>query len=393
MIADGTLPTDIQLGDKRHIVTCEKGGEKTTYTGRWIIDAAGRQKLLKSKLNLHKDSGHKGNAVFFRVDKKIVIDEWSDSENWQQRLVEPGTRWLSTNHLMGPGYWVWIIPLGSGATSFGIVMDDQALAESKIESYDDALQWLRTEQPICADSLIEAKVLDFKVIKDYSYSCKQMYSDQGWAVTGEAGGFPDPFYSPGSDFIAIGNTFITDLIEKESRGDDIRIESLLFHKFYDSFFENTLSLYKGQYGGFGDRRMMSIKLVWDYTYYWGVLTLLFFTDSICDIELMRELNPNLLKAQKLNEKMQGLLNERAQKRLVLATNSVFMDQFLVPCLNQFNQVLKTKDIDVTQALASNLAVMEKVVPYFEDMLTDNPSSEISKEELAILGHYRQSVLA
>ncbi len=29
----------------------------------------------------------------------------------------------STNHLCGPGYWAWLIPLGSGAHSVGIVCD------------------------------------------------------------------------------------------------------------------------------------------------------------------------------------------------------------------------------------------------------------------------------
>ena len=34
---------------------------------------------------------------------------------------------------------------------------------------------------------------------------------------GEAGLFLDPFYSPGSDFIAIGNTYICDLIRRDQR--------------------------------------------------------------------------------------------------------------------------------------------------------------------------------
>ncbi len=34
-------------------------------------------------------------------------------------------RWLSTNHLCGPGYWVWLIPLASGSHSVGIVADEK----------------------------------------------------------------------------------------------------------------------------------------------------------------------------------------------------------------------------------------------------------------------------
>lgn len=392
-IVDGATPKNIELSNKKQQVLCCKGDEQFTLTGRWLVDAAGRQALVKTKLGLNKGTGHKGNAVFFRVNRKVIIDKWSQNKEWQERICDPGKRWLSTNHLMGAGYWIWIIPLASGATSFGIVMDDQALAESNIGSFDDTMSWLRQEHPLCAKSLEGAELLDFKIIQDYSYGCKQMFSDQGWALTGEAGAFSDPFYSPGSDFIALNNTFITHLIERDMQGSDIRLDSALFDKFYASFFENTLSLYKHQYGGFGDRKMMSIKLVWDYTYYWGVFALLFFTNSIVDINLMRQLTPNLQRSQKLNSKMQLLLSKRAEKRLVLPAKGVFMDQFLVPCLSELNDVLKDRNIEVEQALASNLAIMEKVVPYFEDMLSEHPSTNISEAEKAVLGDYRHSVLA
>ncbi|MBU3020475.1 NAD(P)/FAD-dependent oxidoreductase [Aestuariibacter sp. A3R04] len=390
---DGAVPAGIDLGDKKQTVLCHHKDGETQITGRWLVDAAGRQALLRNKLNLQTETGHKGNAVFFRVKKRVIIDEWSDNPAWQNRVKEPGKRWLSTNHLMGPGYWVWIIPLASGATSFGIVMDDKALADSNIETFEDTMAWLAKEHPLCAKAIEKAELLDFKVMRDYSYGCKQMFSESGWAMTGEAGAFADPFYSPGSDFIALNNTFITHLIERDMKGQDIRFEAALFHKFYDSFFENTLSIYKDQYGGFGDRKMMSVKLVWDYTYYWGVFALLFFSDAIGDLDIMRKITPNLLKTQKLNKKMQMLLSERAQKRQVLPAKGGFMDQFLVPCLGELNDVLKNPDIDVEQALEKNIAIMQKIVPYFEEMLQDNASANIDDEERAILGDYRLSVLA
>ena len=61
-----------------------------------------------------------------------------------------GERWLSTNHLMGRGYWVWLIPLGSGSTSIGIVADDDLHPYSRINRYERALEWLREFEPQCA---------------------------------------------------------------------------------------------------------------------------------------------------------------------------------------------------------------------------------------------------
>ena len=68
---------------------------------------------------------------------------------WQAR-VPSGLRWLSTNHLMGPGYWVWLIPLGSGSTSFGIVADGDMHPFHRINRFERAMDWLREFEPQCA---------------------------------------------------------------------------------------------------------------------------------------------------------------------------------------------------------------------------------------------------
>lgn len=70
-----------------------------------------------------------------------------------------------------------------------------------------------------------------------------------------------------------------------------------------------------------------------------------------------------------------------------------MDQYLVPCLKHLNEVLKQQDIDVEMELASNLEMMENIVPYFEEMLSDEPDTSIPDNESRLLGNYRDHVLA
>ena len=63
---------------------------------------------------------------------------------------------------------------------------------------------------------------------------------------------------------------------------------------YFSFYESTLSLYTNQYAMFGDPEVMPVKVIWDYTYYWGILCQLFFqhrlTDLACSASCGAELN-------------------------------------------------------------------------------------------------------
>ncbi len=393
-VIDGATTDCLELGNQKQSIKVSNDNICEKIESRWLIDAAGRQKLLSKKLGLHKDSEHKGNAVWFRVNRRVIIDDWSDNPEWHDRIESKGSRWLSTNHLTGPGYWVWVIPLGTGTTSFGIVMDDQAFEEANINSFEDALKWLRANQPKCAQSLEGAEVMDFCQLRDYSYGCKKMFSNEGWCLTGEAAAFTDPFYSPGSDFIAINNTFINELISAQSKGKDIRADSYAFHLFYDSFFQSTLSLYTHEYGGFGDRRMMGVKLLWDYSYYWGVLALIFFKQTFVNIKLFASLNSLLDEARQLNTLVQNHLIERAKKRIVLPAEGIFLNQRLIPCLGEFVETLQQSDtVDIHPTLDKNVQTLRRLSRYITNMLQDSPTSAISEDEQSLLGDYRKLIVA
>lgn len=377
--------------DKQLVIRTVTGEQ--TLRGHWLVDTAGRASLLKNHLKLAAKNEHKSNAVWFRIDRTITLDDWCENPEWQARCRPEGRRWLSTNHLVGPGYWVWIIPLASGVTSIGIVMDDIAFDASGIADQTSAMAWLAQHQPRCAAAIGDARFLDFVLLQDYSYDCKQLFSDQRWAIAGEAGLFADPFYSPGSDFIAFANGFICSLITAERRGQDIRVQALVYEKLLRSIYQNTLSLYTGQYGGFGDRVMMGLKLLWDYSYYWGVLSLLYFRDALCDFERIRPLAGELQKAQQLNQSIQALFRTRAERRLQLPNRGVFMDQYQIPCLQFFNKVLMEAPVlPLPEELARNMALVEQVAAAVRDMLGDAPELRISDAERELLGAYRLKIL-
>ena len=65
---------------------------------------------------------------------------------------------------------------------------------------------------------LEDRLEDFLALKHYAHGCERVISPDGWSLVGEAGVFTDPFYSPGSDFIAIGNDLTTDLVDPDGRG-------------------------------------------------------------------------------------------------------------------------------------------------------------------------------
>ena len=83
----------------------------------------------------------------------------------------------------------------------------------------------------------------------------------------------------------------------------------LYQQIYFSLYENMLPLYTGQYKLFGDPEVMPVKVIWDYTYYWGVMCQLFFQNRLTDVVAMGRMQKTLAKVQQLNIAMQLFLRQ------------------------------------------------------------------------------------
>jgi len=339
-LVTGATVREIALADTgAHRVRYEADGTDTELAADWLVDASGRAGLLRQQLDLKVDNGHRVNAAWFRLATRVEIDDWSADAGWHARCFAR-ERWLSTNHLVGPGYWVWLIPLSSGSHSIGIVADEALHPLRTYNSFERALDWLRTYQPKLA-GIVErerGQLQDFIALRHFSYGCKRVFSAQRWALTGEAGLFLDPFYSPGTDFIAISNTYITELVARERAGDSIEMHAHIFEQIYFSFYESTLALYRDQYPMFGDAEAMPAKVIWDYAYYWGILCQFFFQHRLTDIVSLSRLKKELSAAQAINLRVQELL--RAWAGAQQPPNPARMlDQATLPWFAELNRSL------------------------------------------------------
>jgi 2-polyprenyl-6-methoxyphenol hydroxylase-like FAD-dependent oxidoreductase len=264
-------------GSGAHTISVQDGDSTTTTTARWVIDASGRNRFLPRHLGIKQANQHHCNAVWFRVATEIDVGRWSDDADWQSRLTQ-GERALSTNHLMGEGYWVWLIRLASGATSVGIVADPVYHPFDTFNTLDRATEWLKLHEPQCAAVIAEHadEIRDFRVMKKYSHSVAKVYDGSArWCLTGDAGIFLDPLYSSGLDLVAIGNGLITDMIVRELDGDDVVARAQISDTLFRSLTEMWLAVYQDQYSLMGVPNVMSAKIIWDVAFYWGFIGLLY----------------------------------------------------------------------------------------------------------------------
>jgi flavin-dependent dehydrogenase len=343
--------------------------ERNVVKAGWLIDACGRAGLIKRKLDLAQANEHHANAIWFRIEDRIDVNEWSNDQTWIDRCTPPD-RWRSTNHLCGEGYWTWLIPLASGSHSVGIVADAKIHPIETINTFEKAMLWFKTHQPQLYKDLDgkRDKLQDFAFFKKFSYGCKKVYSGlQRWALTGEAGLFLDPFYSPGSDFIAIGNTFITEMIAQDRNKRTVELYSTIYEQVYFSLYENMLTLYQDQYKLFGDSEVMPVKVIWDYTYYWGVMCQLFFQNRLTDLMTMGRMQTTLASVQSLNKDMQLFL--RAWGEVSRKKNPAQMlDQASLPWFAELNRGLKDEltPAQFDERMRANLAQLNELAEQIID---------------------------
>lgn len=339
---DGVVVRSVALGqgEDDHRVRCERDGAPIEILARWVVDASGRAGILKRQLDLAVENDHDVNSAWFRIGARVDVNEWSTDARWLERCSPP-FRWLSTNHLVGEGYWVWLIPLASGSHSVGIVADGRIHPWQRINSFPRVMEWLREFQPRLADDLESKRGLlqDFAFLKHFSYGCKKVFSGARWAMTGEAGVFLDPFYSPGSDFIAIANTYITELVAHDRGGQPVASYARIYEQFFMSFYDSTMSLYRDQYRLFGDPEVLPVKVIWDYTYYWGVLCQLFFQRRLTDLTMLSRLREELGGSKALNYAMQDFLRQWSD-RSARHNPPVLMDQVRLDWFAELNRGLR-----------------------------------------------------
>jgi flavin-dependent dehydrogenase len=313
-LRDGCRVQDVELGEDEHRVTVTRGDAEETVSARWVVDCAGRAFILKRKLGLEKDVAHTIGSSWFRLGGGLLdLEDWgADDEAWMGRMEKPGIRKFSTNHLVGEGYWVWLIPLASESHSIGIVADPRFHPFQRISTLDAALDWLREHEPQLAEAVEGRRddVQDFLKIESFSHGCKRVFSGERWALTGESGVFIDPLYSPGSDYIAVANTYAGDLIKRDLDGEDVSQRAEAYNGGFLFLFETVLeNVWTDHYAEFGDAEVLACKVTYDYVAYWGIQALRMYYDKLCDLEFLGNVAPELQRGGALAGRVQQLFRD------------------------------------------------------------------------------------
>ena len=275
--------TAVELGWPVSRLTIEENGSRRDVTTRWIVDGSGRQTFLARRLGLvEKVERHPTAAVWARwrdvadIDSKAV--QGPDPANPRLPPVNAARR-LATNHYCGYGWWVWVIPLGDGDTSVGIVYDRRLFKLPTEGRLADRFRHFMTTQIPGLDELLRPATMDeddFLAYASLPYRSRQ-YMDKGWALVGDAGAFMDPYYSPGLDHAAMSVWATVTMIRRDLGGElpGEQLDAAVAHhndEFFRSYDYWLDSLYTDKYELMGDAELLTASFLFDTgMYYLGVV--------------------------------------------------------------------------------------------------------------------------
>lgn len=358
---------DIKLNgeDGLHEVRALEKATQRHYTFKchWVIDAMGRRRFLQKKLGIAEPHNPFYSAAWFRLKGRIDVgDLVPETETAWHTRVMGNNRYYSTNHLMGNGRWVWLIPLASGHTSIGIVAHEDFIPFTEYNTYERIMQWLQRYEPFLWQRIHDLAPVDFQCLRHYSYDAKQVFSLDRWACSGDAALFSDPFRSPGLDQAGFANVLITEMIKRERSG---LLDAQTVNNFNERFLAHhnrTVRAIQSAYSFFGDSLVCGTRLIWDNLRAFSVNPAQRFNNVYLDEEKTNALQPLVSRIYALAERMAKLFNDWATMTSKKYSYT-FVDYFAFPRVLYFYQ----RNFRTKKTVEELIADHQETLAYVEEV--------------------------
>lgn len=325
-LREGIRVKDIEIGTPHEVTFTDAGGVMHRARGKWVVDAMGRRRYLAHKLKLDRDWRGPCSSAWWRVKGKVSVNDFVPKSNtrWHERVVDD--RWQSTTHMMGKGYWVWLIPVAPDNTSVGIVTSEAIHPINTYGlNYEQALEWLRAHEPMVAQALEGHELMDFLKLKRYSHTATQVFSTDRWACTGVSGVFADPYYSVGSNMIGFANGFICRMLEMDRAG-TLTQEYVDHANRYlltlNDFLTDTIQRgYPNHHIG----PIMALKTIWDYYIGWTTTDPQFYHEVYLDPTLSKIMSGVISRIVVTQARMMKLFEDWGQRTDTTGYTFEFID--------------------------------------------------------------------
>ncbi|BAZ70622.1 hypothetical protein NIES4106_54170 (plasmid) [Fischerella sp. NIES-4106] len=209
---------DVELtpGDEHNTVKVKLQDDYIHLKAKHLIDAAGRKFIIGRKtdnllLNPEELPVHikpsSGWVLVKNVDRTIFDNSVYSTESLE-------SRYYATNHWMGKGHWLWMIPLNTETKelSVGIIHHPDVILSELVNTKEKFYAFLKANHNLVYKLLQSGEHIEFNYWPRIAHTSKKMFSPDNWYVIGDAASNFDALYSTGTTMSCIAIESVTEII-------------------------------------------------------------------------------------------------------------------------------------------------------------------------------------
>jgi 2-polyprenyl-6-methoxyphenol hydroxylase-like FAD-dependent oxidoreductase len=219
---DTAMVTDVAIqrggGDHRISWRCKATGASGAVRAPWVIDCSGRTRLLAKRLghcveDRFLSDGFRTTAVWAQFGG--ISDDQFDAFRYTFDNGHETRRDLSTLHLWGDGYWIWVIRLSQGRISVGATYDWRA--EPPGDGFKEKFWHIIRRYKLFDGMLRDDNMLEFRSYKNCQHATDTFVSEDRYGMAGDAASVIDAYYSQGMSLAFVTSWHIANIVSRDLR--------------------------------------------------------------------------------------------------------------------------------------------------------------------------------
>ncbi|PMB00795.1 tryptophan halogenase [Fischerella thermalis CCMEE 5273] len=269
------VDVDLTSGDELNSVQVKVGDQQLELKTKHVIDAAGRKFII----------GRKTDNLVFGPENLYGVNNgsaWMRVRNVDRTIFHSGydpenatcSHYYATNHWMGHGHWVWMIPTDTESMelSIGLVHHHEVIPAQSVNTKEKFSAFLEANHNVVYQLLKSGEEVDFHYLPRLAHKSKQMYSRDNWYVIGDAAAMFDPFYSMGMTMMSFQIENVTEIIRAKFAGEaDVERKRVVYNNFAVNMIARNNHLVSHHEKQLGNASIMSWRIFLENMWWFGVL--------------------------------------------------------------------------------------------------------------------------
>ena len=269
------VDVDLTPGRAPKTVQVKLKGDYLHLTANHIVDASGRKFVVGRKTDNMKFGpaqlqGLNNGAAWMRVknvDRTLFHDGYDP-------IGATCSHYYATNHMLGHGHWVWLIPTDTETMelSIGIAHHHSVIPAQSINSKEKFCAFLEANHTVLYRLLQSGEAIDFHYLPRAAHKSKTLFSPDNWYVVGDAAAIFDPFYSLGMVMMTFQMESITEIIRAAIAGDpEVEKKRAVYNAYNLGYIESCNHLLHDHAKQLGHASVMSWRIYLENMWWFGLM--------------------------------------------------------------------------------------------------------------------------